>query len=69
MSAGGGGAGTPAVAADEATVSGEPLHTWGRRGFWADENGVLRCGGLHLGAKYAGCKGAFRVTVIGVTSE
>ena len=52
--------------AEEATVCGDPHHTWGRRGFWADENGVLRCGGLHLGARYAGVKGAFRVTVIGV---
>ena len=47
----------------------EPTHTWGRRGLWTDEDGVQRTGGLHWSPTYAGQRGAFRVTVIGVRVE
>lgn len=51
---------------DGFTTTGEPTHTWGRRGLRTDEDGSQRTGGLHWGERYAGQRGAFRLTVVGV---
>jgi hypothetical protein len=51
---------------DALTTTDEPVHTWGRWGFGTDEWGgaIVRC--LRTSPLYAGQRGAFRVTVIGV---
>lgn len=54
------------LAGHDLAPTGDPLHTWGRRGFWTDDDGDCRTGGLHVRASYAGTRGAFRVTLIDV---
>lgn len=51
---------------DALATTGEPHHTWARRGYWTDEDGAQRTGGVHISATYAGHRGAFRVTVVPV---
>ena len=52
---------------DAMHTTGEPLHTWGRWGFGLDEWGGVTARCLHTGPRYAGQRGAFRVSVVDVS--
>lgn len=43
---------------------GEPWVTWAHTGFVVDEDGDVHTGGVYYGDRYAGKRGAFRVTEI-----